>query len=73
MANFGLPSFQDEEGDMTAETATCRWMAPEVSLHLLEQNLTSVELTKIGMTKKCNAYPVFYFGNFFNHYCFIRL
>ncbi|XP_066392268.1 serine/threonine-protein kinase STY46-like [Miscanthus floridulus] len=30
VANFGLPSFQDEEGDMTAETATCRWMAPEV-------------------------------------------
>lgn len=33
VADFGLARFQDGGGDMTAETGTYRWMAPEVINH----------------------------------------
>nr|GEY56261.1 serine/threonine-protein kinase STY46-like [Tanacetum cinerariifolium] len=32
VADFGVARFQNQEGVMTAETGTYRWMAPEVSL-----------------------------------------
>ncbi|GKA89262.1 serine/threonine-protein kinase STY46-like protein, partial [Tanacetum coccineum] len=32
MADFGVARFQNQEGVMTAETGTYRWMAPDVSL-----------------------------------------
>ncbi|XP_074566620.1 serine/threonine-protein kinase STY17-like [Curcuma longa] len=35
VADFGVARFQNEEGIMTAETGTYRWMAPEVINHLL--------------------------------------
>lgn len=31
VADFGVARFQNQEGIMTAETGTYRWMAPEVS------------------------------------------
>ncbi|XP_038987639.1 serine/threonine-protein kinase STY17-like isoform X5 [Phoenix dactylifera] len=33
VADFGVARFQSQEGDMTAETGTYRWMAPEVINH----------------------------------------
>lgn len=30
VADFGVARFQNQEGVMTAETGTYRWMAPEV-------------------------------------------
>lgn len=33
MADFGVARFQNQEGVMTAETGTYRWMAPEVINH----------------------------------------
>ncbi|PNT64135.1 serine/threonine-protein kinase STY8 [Brachypodium distachyon] len=33
VAHFGLSRYQDQEGVMTAETGTYRWMAPEVMNH----------------------------------------
>lgn len=30
MADFGVARFESQHGDMTAETGTYRWMAPEV-------------------------------------------
>ena len=32
VADFGVAHFQDQGGNMTAETGTYRWMAPEVQL-----------------------------------------
>lgn len=37
MADFGVARFQNEEGIMTAETGTYRWMAPEVTLMYLKK------------------------------------
>jgi len=33
VTDFGLSRFLDKTGDMTAETGTYRWMAPEVIRH----------------------------------------
>lgn len=35
MADFGVARFQNQEGVMTAETGTYRWMAPEVCFYPL--------------------------------------
>jgi hypothetical protein len=32
VADFGVAHFQDQGGNMTAETGTYRWMAPEIQL-----------------------------------------
>ncbi|CAO2145683.1 unnamed protein product [Urochloa humidicola] len=42
VADFGLARFQDEEGAMTAETGTYRWMAPEVMNHQPYDNKADV-------------------------------
>lgn len=33
ITDFGLSRFTDQRGDMTAETGTYRWMAPEVNFN----------------------------------------
>lgn len=35
VADFGVARFQNQEGIMTAETGTYRWMAPEVCICFL--------------------------------------
>ncbi|CAO2147763.1 unnamed protein product [Urochloa humidicola] len=42
VADFGLARFQDEGGEMTAETGTYRWMAPEVINHQPYDNKADV-------------------------------
>lgn len=42
VADFGVARFQNEEGIMTAETGTYRWMAPEVINHQLYNHKADV-------------------------------
>ncbi|KAL6640842.1 hypothetical protein ACP70R_021965 [Stipagrostis hirtigluma subsp. patula] len=42
VADFGLARFQDQDGAMTAETGTYRWMAPEVINHQPYDNKADV-------------------------------
>ncbi|XP_042433218.1 serine/threonine-protein kinase STY17-like isoform X2 [Zingiber officinale] len=42
VADFGVARFQNEEGIMTAETGTYRWMAPEVINHQLYDHKADV-------------------------------
>ena len=42
VADFGVARFQDQGGNMTAETGTYRWMAPEVIKHQHYDNKADV-------------------------------